>query len=368
MKFVVFADLHLDRPFAWLAAKPDAARRRREALRKTLRNIVDLTEAVDADALLCAGDLYEHDHLTAETASFIQREFARLGSRLVYITPGNHDWLGPASLYHRATWSSNVHLATSRRLAPTELTDGLVLWTAAHHGPADTPGFLDRFRVDGDATHLALFHGAERGWHVDDDEGSTPHAPFSAEEIPRAGLSHAFVGHYHRRREADHHTYPGNPDPLNFGDDGQGGAVIVTLDDDGTLHRVWHRVATTVLHDVTIDVTGCGHPDDVRARIAATFEGKRGFARATLRGDLDRDFSIAPRDVADAAPSLDELVVRLGDVRVGYDLDGIEQEPTVRGQFVQNVRKAAGLTDEQKRRILITGLRALDRRDDLEVS
>src|SRR4051812_41046649 len=59
VKLVLFADLHLDAPFAWLGASQLAARRRRQALRDTLRNIVTLTRETKADALVCAGDLYE---------------------------------------------------------------------------------------------------------------------------------------------------------------------------------------------------------------------------------------------------------------------------------------------------------------------
>ena len=42
VKLVFFADLHLDAPFAWLGGSQLAARRRRQALRETLRNITRL--------------------------------------------------------------------------------------------------------------------------------------------------------------------------------------------------------------------------------------------------------------------------------------------------------------------------------------
>jgi hypothetical protein len=72
-------------------------------------------------------------------------------------------------------------------------------------------------------------------------------------------------------------------------------------------------------------------------------------------------------DLRSAAPWLDALVVRSGDLHVGYDLATIGSEPTVRGQFVRDVRADAKLTDEQRRRVLLTGFRALDGRRDLEV-
>ena len=52
LKLVLFADLHLDAPFAWLGGSQLAARRRRQALRETIRNIMRLAREVQADALL----------------------------------------------------------------------------------------------------------------------------------------------------------------------------------------------------------------------------------------------------------------------------------------------------------------------------
>ena len=96
MKIVHFSDLHLDSPFAWASATGEAARQRRQALRDTLVRIVDLTREMNADALFCGGDLYEHDYFSPDTAEFLKHTFAGLVPLPVYIAPGNHDWYGPA--------------------------------------------------------------------------------------------------------------------------------------------------------------------------------------------------------------------------------------------------------------------------------
>ena len=67
MKLLLFSDLHLDTPFAW--AGPQLARERRQSLRDTLATIVDLARAQRVDALLCGGDLYEHERLARTPAS-----------------------------------------------------------------------------------------------------------------------------------------------------------------------------------------------------------------------------------------------------------------------------------------------------------
>lgn len=364
MRLVVISDVHLDARFAW--AGPEVARKRRRAIQTTLTRIVDLALEIQADALLCAGDLYENERFSPDSGAFLRTTFERLHPTPVFLAPGNHDWLGPQSLYARERWSPNVHTFGESRLTPFALADGLTLWGAAHHAPANTDSFLDRFRVDRGGVNLALFHGSERHWLAQQESGKVAHAPFDAADIERAGLSHAFVGHFHTPRDAAHHTYPGNPEPLSFGEAGERGLVIADIGDDGTVTRHRRRVSETQLHDLQVDVSGCRSGAEARERVAAALVDRRGLARVTIGGELDASVDLSLDDLADCAPWMEAVVTRVGQVSTPYDLDRIALEPTVRGQFVREVR-AATLDEEQKRRVLLIGLRALEGRNDLDV-
>ena len=366
MKIVHFADLHLDSQFAWAGAAGEVARRRRQALRETLLRIVTLAREVGADALFCGGDLYEHERFTADTAEFLRTTFAELDPTPVYLAPGNHDWFGPQSLYAVVEWSPNVHVFRESSLRRVELDDGLTLWGAAHLAPANTNNFLDGFRMQGDGLHLALFHGAERSWFSEQGGGKQPHAPFDAWQIEHAGLRHAFLGHYHRPKDEERHTYPGNPDPLEFGEDGDRGAVVATIDGNGTITRERRRVAVTVTHDLELDVTGCTTQQQIRDRISDRIVGLSGLARLTVRGELEPAVDLREIDLREAMRSFDAVQIRIDELQNGYDIEAIRREHTVRGQFVTDVL-AADLPSDEERRVLISGLRALDGRNDLEV-
>jgi DNA repair exonuclease SbcCD nuclease subunit len=370
LRFVLFSDLHLDAPFAW--APPDVARRRRQALRDVLERIVALADEVDADALLCAGDLYEQERFTPDTAAFLR---ATLGGthRPVVIAPGNHDWFGPTSLYTTVDWPGNVHVFGDSSLRALELASGLTLWGAAHRAPANTGGFLEGFATDRGGVHLGLFHGSERSSLPSEGHDKQPHAPFDAEHVERAGLHHALCGHFHRPRDGAWHTYPGNPEPLTFGEDGPRGAVVVDVADGGTVERSRRVVAVTAVHDLDVDLDGCASLQDVRERVAARVAGLEGIARLTLGGELAADVDLRPGAdltlgaLPEGSQGLDALVVRTGRLSVAYGIEAIASEPTVRGQFVRDVLEA-GLDADERRRVLVAGLRALDGRDDLEVA
>ncbi len=367
MKLVAFADVHLDTPFGTMGLHSQAASWRRQELRDTVQRIQQLALEEQADALLCAGDLYEHERSTADTAGFLRATFAGLGSMPVFIAPGNHDFLAPGSLYDRTDWSANVLIFREPQFRPVPLAEGMTLWGAAHVVPAGTASFFNAFHVAGAGVHLALFHGAELGGPVQADAESQRHAPFAGSTIEAAGFHHAVVGHYHAPRDAQRHIYPGNPAPLTFGEGGERGAVVVTVHPDGRVVRTRRTVSPAQVHDIAVDISMAASQQDVRGLVTSAIAGLTGYARVTLHGDVQPAVELDISELEQAPSALRALIVRKGDLHEAYDLAALASEPTVRGQFVTSVRAALDLTEQQRQRILITGLRALDGRTDLAV-
>ncbi len=364
MRFLHFADLHLDTQFAW--AEPRVAARRRQALRDALVSIIQLALESRVDALLCAGDLYEQERFSPDTAAFLRAAFERANPLPIYITPGNHDWHGPASLYSIVRWSSNVKVFDTDHLTAVTLADGLTLWGAANRAPATTIGFLDNFKVDRGGIHIGLFHGSEQSSLILQGQGKGVYAPFAAAQIRASGLTHALVGHYHAPLDAESFTYPGNPEPLSFGETGHRGPVIVTVDANGGITRERRVVAKTLVQDVMVDVTGSVSNQDIRYRVSKRLSGVMGTVRLTVAGDVEPDVETNLEGLVDLAPQLDALVVRARNLRPGYDLERLKSELTIRGEFVREVSNA-DLPNELKQKVLVTGLRALDGRQDLDI-
>ena len=363
MRLLHFADLHLDAPFAW--AKPETARLRRRNRRETLTRILQLADDEAVDAILCAGDLFEHERFTPDTVAFLRESFART-DRPIYLAPGNHDWYSARSPYALVEWSPNVHLFTEDRLTPVELADGLTLWGAAHRAPANTGPFFAEFRPDRGGVHLAMAHASERSALPFQEPDKELHAPFDASELEAAGIDHAFLGHYHVARDRDRYTYPGNPDPLAFGESPGRGVVLATVAADGAVTRDRRVVAVSEVHEVPLDVEGCLHVDDLRDRVSQAIAGLTGSVRVTLTGEVPADLPIDPSGLSVLGDHLDGLVVRAGAIVPAYDLESIKAEMTVRGQFARDALLIAD--EDRQRKVLITGLRALEGRRDLEVA
>lgn len=375
--FVAFADVHLDRRFAW--ADRRAATKRRLAIRRSLAAIVELAEQVDATALLCAGDLFENQDFTPDTAAFVADLFDC--GRPVLFAPGNHDFWSADSPYARVDWSSNVHVFREPGFTPVALGDDLVIWGAAHLSPTGTPNFFDAFdpaqlvahseqpRVN----HLTLFHGSERRGLALQGDTKVGHAPFDAADIEQAGFDYAFVGHYHRSFIGSRHCYPGNPDPLEFGEDSPRGAAVVVLGDDGSVDCRIHPVAQTECFSVQVDLSACRSQTDVVDATADVLRPLAGFVRVDLVGALDPAVAVSVPDVRAGLPAvaldgIDDLLIRTDGLRRRYDLDALMNEPfSVRARFLDLVSSSEDLDGDDRDLIIEMGLRAFDGQTDLEV-
>ncbi|MBV8195391.1 MAG: metallophosphoesterase [Candidatus Dormibacteraeota bacterium] len=359
------ADLHLDRAFAAHGCHGDLARRRRAGLRDALRLIGDLARAERCDAVMIAGDLYEHDRSGIDTERFLAATFAAWQPISVFIAPGNHDALLPGSLYRRVSWPSNVHVFETPALAPVELEDGLTLWGLAHREPGWMGNPLEGGRPQASSgVHLAFFHGAELGSRP---EGKSIHGPFRAEEIHDRGFALALCGHYHRRRiDRDSGlVYPGSPEPLTFDEAGPRGPVIVDVDSDGATTCTpldtnrWSAVS------VSCDASGCASTSDLSdacvaaCNAALSSERDRAMIRIDVEGDVDCSVSV---DVAALERETGErtgaAVVQVRDQsRPAIDIESAAAERSARGAFVRAVIDAREHADEHELGVLDDALR-----------
>lgn len=143
--------------------------------------------------------------------------------------------------------------------------------------------------------------------------------------------------------------------------------VLVTVDGSGAVQRQRHRVAVTPVHDVVVDLDGADHAEAVQDRVDAALAGLGGVVRVTLRGEVAPQVSVDPARLR-RPPDVTAWVVRAEGVTYGYDLAALRAEQTVRGQFVRDVEADPSLSDQVRRAVLLTGLRAFDGRDDLAVA
>ena len=166
------------------------------------RAVVDSVTALQGDALLVVGDVFDHARVSDEVLEFFLAQVGRLEVPAV-VLPGNHDLYNDQdSLYLREPfWSrpANFHLFTSHdgeTITLPELT--LELWGKAM--PAHTPEFQPLLNMPPAQNGNWLVALAHAHFHFpsDTDRRSSPIFP---NEVAEAHCDYLALGHWDRHVE-----------------------------------------------------------------------------------------------------------------------------------------------------------------------
>jgi exonuclease SbcD len=367
LRLIHTADVHLDSTFAQARLASDLGQALRLATREVLKRVLALVRERQADALLIAGDLYDHEYVTPDTGAFVRDALAALGDVPVLITPGNHDPCLPDSLYARLDWPPNVHLFRRQEWETITLEElGLVVHGFAHEdfgvrermfgggglwgvgvglsgvdgGIRPTtqnpqPTTLHPPAADG-LTHVVLAHGSDLSRLPFNQEDYAPFEP--AELAAVSGVSYWALGHYHNhaRVEAGEGVvacYPGCVQGRNFGEIGTRYALEVSIE-DGTASVTPHAVGLHPFETAEVDVTGVPHSDALAAHLRKRFD-PAAWSAAVTRLTL----------VGEVAPTLEISAVHLREqlADVFYDLTLVDR--------TQPVLLAEVLASEQTARV-----------------
>jgi DNA repair exonuclease SbcCD nuclease subunit len=357
------ADVHLDRAFTDAGLRRSDVRRR--ALRDAYLRILEFAES--ADALCFAGDLYEHENVTADTEALLVRTLGEFG-KPVLLLPGNHDPHVAGSVYQRAEWPENVHVFGTSEPTSYELTPEVVIWGIAYTLRELRTEVVRQFRAPDDGrTHLLLLHGSVvTGYQGTEGD----HLPVTIEELAATGAEHVLLGHYHNGRSWERATYPGSPEPLTWGERGTH-AVNRVVVDEGKVTTELVPINETSFAEIEVDVSGAGDSGEIESVVREQIAGQidRGRAiRVVLGGMVGQACEVRPAEIAEQVSDGFAEVIVVDSTEPPFDLTQVADEQTVRGRFVAKLLEQSETDPDRAddlREAAFAGLRALAGRKDL---
>ncbi len=345
LKIVHCADIHAGRPASRELDEERASARRRE-IETSLSRIVDLTRTEKADLLLISGDLFEHLYTRPSWAREAASLLGSIPGTRVFISPGNHDPVVKGSLYRGIEWPANVTIFDSPQVREINV-DGVPLavygfgWNSYLERQQVLKGFAARRP---DVTNILVIHGdvVRR-----EDLSSSQYLPIFPSDLENSGMDYVALGHIHAPGEfrAGKVTavYPGCPEPLDFGDQGERGVFLVNIGDDVRTEFV--PMATRQMRTAEVDLTGLLTPERVRNAIlncgdAAT--RKRDMWEVVLTGMADPELGL-DLPVLEREAGQEFFFLRLTPAfRPAYDLAslGDARSQSLEARFVREIQAA----------------------------
>ena len=268
MKILHSADWHLDSPIIGRTEAQTALLK--AALLEIPHKVVAAAKAEKCDLMLLAGDLFDGPATTYESVKALKDALIE-AEMPVFIVPGNHDPLTPASVWLTEQWPENVHLFTSSHWESVALPQfDCRIYGAAFTGP-ESENMPDGFRAEQPERHaLGIVH-----W------------PLTSKQIEASNLDYLALGHIHKGNQLTAGNtlcaWPGCPMGRGFDELDAKGVWIITLDANGSDAR-FLPLDTPRFFDLT-----CEAGEDASASLSRLLPpvGNHDFYRIALTGESE---------------------------------------------------------------------------------
>ena len=162
----------------------------------SLEALVDLAIKTKVDLVIIAGDLFDHNKVDDDLVSFVVEQLQRLPV-YVAILPGNHDCLGPGSVFNRVELWRNCANVRVFRAPHGETLDlpglGVLVWGKCIDCYNDVRPLAGIPRPQGNGRwHIAVAHG----YCVGAKPPLFPSYHITQEEIVTSGWDYIALGHH----------------------------------------------------------------------------------------------------------------------------------------------------------------------------
>lgn len=282
MKILHSADWHLDSPIIGRTESQTALLK--SALLEIPHKIAAAANAERCDLMLLSGDLFD-GAATPESIKAIKDGLCE-AEIPVFIVPGNHDYLSPASPWLTERWPENVHIFTAPHWESVALPDlDCRIYGIAFCGP-ESGALLDGFCAECSESYaIGILHG-------DPTVATSPYCPITTRQIEASNLNYLALGHIHKGSQilagSTLCAWPGCPMGRGFDELDTRGVLVVTLDDTGCETR-FLPLDTPRFFDFT-----CEAGNDAAASLSRLLPaaGSDDFYRITFTGEsepLDTD-------------------------------------------------------------------------------
>lgn len=357
------ADLHLGSLFS---STPEVANERKGEQIDTLKQILDMCTARNADALLIAGDMFDSMKVERRLLDDIKEMISHYNVR-VFITPGNHDPATPDSCYNEE-WPQNVHIFRGGMEKVDIPEKNTCVWGAGFTKSICEETLLKDFIPISSRINVLVLHGELTRSQFSDSR----YNPIFEDALKNCGADYVALGHIHKYEHYEHndflYCYPGTPAGRGFDETGEKG-VLCGYAAKGFAHMDFYPLENRLYFTEKIDVSGCESTQQFTGRIITVLRDRHGEAFAynlydlTIIGALEN--GVVPC-LPDIAKRLMETIfyARLTDMTTtSLNLELLMNDGTLKGAFVRkivNKMQNDSRNHDKYMRALLYGLRAFE--------
>ena len=346
MKIIHCADLHLDSKLETNLDRAKAKIRRVELVR-SFEKLADYAVNHGASLVIVAGDLFDHNSVTKNTAQTVASVIAAAEGVDFLVLTGNHDSSNafelvsdlPANLHFFSdSWTSfDYDNVTVSGITLNEANANIV-YTSLSLSP-------ERFNI-------AVMHG---------DISSEINLPsLRGKNIDYLALGHLHEHSLQKLDERGVYAYSGCLESRGFDESGVKGFYFI--DTDTKEYTFVSELVERNMFEVKVDISGLMNYSEIRSKIdeELTKIGAReqDMVKVVLVGNVSLDANKAPDQLLKYLESRFFFAKIKDKTRTEINAEDYKNDISLKGEFVRQVL-ASELSEEQKQEVVLLGIRAI---------
>lgn len=276
MKFIHFADVHLDSPFRGLSFLPSKEFNQiYQAADQSLIRIVDLALAEKVDLVLIAGDTFDSAKPSPRSQLFFAEQIKRLTDAQIQVVMifGNHDHMRREDLlvnqspYFKLLGADEVVEKASFKTKDNFNYDIVGFSYLNNHITEDK---IPDFPEKGQNYTFGLMHAQEK----ETDSRKNVYAPFTVAEVQALNYDYFALGHIHARRNLSEKpwiVYSGNIQGRHISEMGAKGCYLGVIDESTKKISIEFKATGPILwQGVQVELDAQISKADLQNRIIAS--------------------------------------------------------------------------------------------------
>ncbi|NRN89273.1 metallophosphoesterase family protein [Lactobacillus helveticus] len=276
MKFIHFADAHLDSPFRGLSFLPSKEFNQiYQAADQSLIRIVDLALAEKVDLVLIAGDTFDSAKPSPRSQLFFAEQIKRLTDTQIQVVMifGNHDHMRREDLlvnqspYFKLLGADEVVEKASFKTKDNFNYDVVGFSYLNNHITEDK---IPDFPEKGQNYTFGLMHAQEK----ETDSRKNVYAPFTVAEVQALNYDYFALGHIHARRNLSEKpwiVYSGNIQGRHINEMGAKGCYLGVIDESTKKTSIEFKATGPILwQGVQVELDAPISKADLQNRIIAS--------------------------------------------------------------------------------------------------
>ena len=287
MKIIHCADVHLDSAMKKNLSREQSLQRKSELL-LTFETMIRYAQANDVKAILIAGDLFDTNVVSRKTGSVVLNSIKQAQDIDFFYLRGNHDAYNFfASGEQEEGLPGNLKLFSNQFMTYSypEVTISGVELTQDNQ---DT--VYQSLILDPGTFNIVMLHGQDSEYNSKDKA-----QVIALNQLKNRFIDYLALGHIHMYKEGQldnrgSYCYPGCLEGRGFDECGDKGFVLLEIK-NGKMTKEFIPVAKRRLHELTVDVTGCGSTFEVAERIGEAVGNvdSQDLVQVLLEGEVSMD-------------------------------------------------------------------------------